>query len=1048
MDGEASYNEFSMPEYGIETDYDLMRYLKVDPEENALASEEEYELSETGSVQSNISTRASPSPYSMANEYQHREYLPSDYVDMGNPLRFLPDTMAGRFQAHLDSCNSETSPHLAMPQAADIPRELSAHVANEIAEPIEPPSNSHYKPLEAGLEENFHRAQHLLQETPFGRVKEIDNASAITKSFSEEYEHIVNSGSGPHPYKYHLHLGELPDRSRVETQIKCNLFLTPYPEENLLHLPADTIARPRFQLRDDFRPHPQILDLEVDVVVPEKPLEPVLMCPKCISREKKRAFRKKTLDENEEHHWNENRARRIVIFNCRELLVLPLPKRVKLPSGEIVEGREIELPLRLACYCRHHIAKDGYKLVFTIRDYKGNIVARTVSDTIFITDNHKEPRVSGSSGVSRQSSVPVPNVPESPGGGMYSMDSGSEYSTSNSTTHSSSASAVSRTRRSSAYHPYSRSSRMTSHRSNSMSSGGGSPSVPPSPGPTGTAPLVQNNNAIMVASIQRAIPNQGSVRGGLEITLLGQGFHPGLVAMFGELPAVSTQCWSDSTIIAHLPPSSVAGPVPVSFQGQQPTPQSAVFTYVNDTGSKLVELALQVVGFKVNGNVDGVSDLQSQLSTYNPSDGNSGNNSAVDLNNQHGGGPVDNLAKTLLKDIQEGEQFILKCLKYIQIVSGKIVNLNMRNSEGQTMMHLASIMGYVDVVIALMAQGANVDLQDVSGMTPLHFAAMHGNRAITRHLLAAHADPFHRNFAGQTIVDSADCSVSDLLPKNQRTWYMQTNSRNSSSSTLASLLAREDLLPFFDEKNAHQLPTPESLLGLSVSDESADDDDDFLASVRRLRERQESQPPMSTRKRRTLMKDLQGMFIKALTRKTTRIEDFEIYRKLPEQMVLHVDSLSSSATEVLGHTESETDNWIPGASDVTTRLVDEYLDEQNRGTPFEPPRYSDIYPQANEKYRSLIIDYDQYEECLISDGEVESDIEQANAPTEAELIESWANNPMKTTSNDHMLFTFWIPIALIALATVVIRAWFPAGPLMLSNLSGRSSHLKSTLRFA
>lgn len=1045
MDEEASYNEFSMPEYGISTDYDLMRYLKVDPEENALASEEEYEFSETGSVQSGISTRASPSPYNMANENYHREYLPSDYVDTGNPLRFQADTMAGRFQAHLDTYNAEISPHLAMPQQADIPRELSAHIANEIMEPIEPPTTSHYKPLEAGLEENFHRAQHLLQETPFGRVKEIENAASITKNFSEEYEHIVNSGSGPHPYKYHLHLGELPDRSRVETQIKCSLFLTPYPEENLLHLPADTIARPRFQLRDDFRPHPQILDLEVDVVVPEKPLEPVLMCPKCISREKKRAFRKKTLDENEEHHWNENRARRIVIFNCRELLVLPLPKRVKLPTGEIVEGREIELPLRLACYCRHHIAKDGYKLVFTIRDYKDNIVGRTVSDTIFITDNHKEPRVSGSSGVSRQSSAPVPNVPESPGASMYSMDSGSEYSTSNSTTHSSSASAVSRTRRSSAYHPYSRSGRMPSHRSNSMSSGGGSPGVPPSPGPTGAAPLIQNNSALMAASIQRAIPNQGSVRGGLEITLLGQGFHPGLVAMFGEHPAVSTQCWSESTIIAHLPPSNVAGPVPVSFQGQRPTPQSAVFTYVNDTGSKLVELALQVVGFKVNGNVDGVSDLQNQLSIYHPSDGNSGNNSGVDLSG-HGGGPADSIAQTLLKDIKEGEQFILKCLKYVRILSaGKIVNLNMRNSEGQTMMHLASIMGYVNVVAALMAQGANVDLQDVSGMTPLHFAAMYGNRAITRHLLAAHADPFHRNYAGQTIMDSADCSLSDLLPKNQRNWYMQTNSRNSSSSTLASLLSSDDLLPFLDH-SGHSLPTPESMAGLSDSDESADDDDEFLATVRRLRKQQESQPPMSTRKRRTLMKDLQGMFIKALTRKTTRIEDFEIYRKLPEQMVLHVDSaLSSSATEVWDHTESETDHWMPDASDVTTRLVDEYLDEQNRSTPFEPPRYSDIYPQANEKYRSLIIDYEEYEECLVSDGEVESDGEQAN-PSEAELIESWANNPLKTMGNDHMLFTFWIPIALIAIATIVIRTWFPAAPMVLSNFSGRSSHLKSTLR--
>lgn len=1048
MDGEAFNNEFSMPEYGIDLDYDLMNYLKSEPEEHH-GSEEEYEFSETGSVRSSVSTRASPAPYPPASS-THTEYskdLTGEYINTGDPLRFLPETLAGKFQRQIETYNAESTPHLALPQASEIPRELSANMAMGILEPVQNPVKSHYKPLEAGLEENYHRAQLLLQETPFGRVQEIDNTDTITAPLSKEFEHIVSSGPGPHPYKYHLHLGELPDRSRVETQIKCNLFLTPYPEENLLHLPADTIARPRFQLREDFRPHPQCLNLEVDVVVPNKPLEPVLMCPKCISREKKRAFRKKTLDENEEHHWNEKRARRIVIFNCRELMVFPLPKRMKLPTGEIVEGREIELPLRLACYCRHHIAKEGYKLVFTLRDWKNNIVGRTVSDTIFITDNHKEPRVTSSANHSRQPSAHAPSVPGSPGNtAAYAMDSGSEYSTSNSTNHSSSASAVSRTRRSSAYHPYSRSGgRMGSRRSSSISSAGESPSVPQSPGNLAPSPgsMVQSNTSNLASAfIQRAIPNQGSVRGGLEVTLLGQGFHPGLVAMFGDLPAVSTQCWSDSTIIAHLPPSNVAGPVPVSFQGQQPTPQSAVFTYVNDTGSKLVELALQVVGFKVNGNMDGVSDIANQIANYNQNDGGAGlGDNGRSQGNQQGGQSLNNMAA--LQEEQQSEAFILKCLKYVQVVSGKIVNLNMRNSEGQTMLHLASIMGYVDVVMALMAQGANVDLQDVSGMTPLHFAAMFGNRAITRHLLAAHADPFHRNYAGQTIMDSADSTLLDLLPTNQRSWYQQTNSRNSSSSTLASLFAREDLLPLFDQ-NMHRFPSPESFAGLSDSDET-DDDDDFLATVRRLHKQQERNPPMSQRKRRTLLKHLEGMVVKALTRKVTHPEDIEIYRKLPEQMTLLGDAgLSSSATEVWSHTDSEGEGWMTSTAETTTTvLVDAYAMNEQDHQRFSPPRYSDIYPQANEKYRSLIIDFDEYEECLVSD---ESDGEVApGMPTEEQIIESWASSPLKSTANDHMLFTFWIPIAMIAIACIIIRTWFPAAPILFSEFGRHASHLKTKL---
>lgn len=161
--------------------------------------------------------------------------------------------------------------------------------------------------------------------------------------------------------KFKLHLGDMPSKSRVETQIKCRLVVYSTPEEHLLHLPADTIARPKFQLRDPFVPSPNTLHLDVDVVSQTQPSKPVFMCSRCVNRERKRAFRKKNLDSNEEFYWNEERLRRLIIFNSKEVVPFSLAKSCDVGYNNIVEGKEIELPLRLACYCRHHSAKRGFR---------------------------------------------------------------------------------------------------------------------------------------------------------------------------------------------------------------------------------------------------------------------------------------------------------------------------------------------------------------------------------------------------------------------------------------------------------------------------------------------------------------------------------------------------------------------------------------------------------------------------------------------------------------------------------------------------------------
>jgi hypothetical protein len=162
-------------------------------------------------------------------------------------------------------------------------------------------------------------------------------------------------------YKYKLYLGETPSKSRVETQIKCRLIISENASESLLHLPTDTIARPRFQLRDTFKPSSSILDLSIDVISANDPERQILLCDRCTNRERKRAFRKKNLDSNEEYHWNDDRPRRLAIFNCREVVAFSQIKTCQVEDNHVVKGKEVELPLRLACYCRHHDAKSGFR---------------------------------------------------------------------------------------------------------------------------------------------------------------------------------------------------------------------------------------------------------------------------------------------------------------------------------------------------------------------------------------------------------------------------------------------------------------------------------------------------------------------------------------------------------------------------------------------------------------------------------------------------------------------------------------------------------------
>ena len=223
-----------------------------------------------------------------------------------------------------------------------------------------------------------------------------------------------------------LHLYPLPRKSRVETQIHVKMTLYPMPPGiTKLHMPSYSVAKSKLMAKPKPAKSPHILELHAMLVCtsamkdPEKrrrafarannpqsltPTEgirsssgdstssvddekrsinggPVNICKGCIERERKRSARKLTKDPEEELSWQKNETERSICFNTHEVKdwQKPSPPRkedlaihpVEIPFPE--NARQVNFPMRIACYCRHHEEKIGFQLVYTFVCLSGHI---------------------------------------------------------------------------------------------------------------------------------------------------------------------------------------------------------------------------------------------------------------------------------------------------------------------------------------------------------------------------------------------------------------------------------------------------------------------------------------------------------------------------------------------------------------------------------------------------------------------------------------------------------------------------------------------------
>ncbi|GAA5872710.1 hypothetical protein JCM8547_006321 [Rhodosporidiobolus lusitaniae] len=330
--------------------------------------------------------------------------------------------------------------------------------------------------------------------------------------------------------------------------------------------------------------------------------------------------------------------------------------------------------------------------------------------------------------------------------------------------------------------------------------------------------------------ITRIIPGEGPVSGGIEVTVLGEHFVRDLVCVFGDFPAHPTHFWSSNTLVCVLPPSANPGPVVVGIKGvplqvDQGSGGLQLFTYKDDSDRSLLELALQVVGLKMTGKLENASAIAMRIVGNSPNGGGQGGGGmGASPSSAAAGGPTDtaSLAATLnaaassvyatpaasragsrrssvdvssssptsstlslpgtvsiSTETRNFQDIVIKFLSLLDLdpslIPGSAPSLpsshppisHANTTQGHTLLHLATVLGFHRLVAFLLAREIALDAQDRNGNTALHFAALYGRVAIARLLLDAGARVGARNKAGRTAMEIArerdDVDVEELL---------------------------------------------------------------------------------------------------------------------------------------------------------------------------------------------------------------------------------------------------------------------------------------------
>ncbi|KAI9699274.1 MAG: hypothetical protein M1836_002884 [Candelina mexicana] len=584
--------------------------------------------------------------------------------------------------------------------------------------------------------------------------------------------------------------------------------------------------------------------------------------------------------------------------------------------------------------------------------------------------------------------------------------------------------------------------------------------------------------------INKLVPSQGPTTGGIEVTCLGSGFFQGVELMFGDQPATTTTFWGESTLCALLPPATKAGPVPVTFKHEYeqqtqtqtqtqayPTPpnsnQQTQFTYVDNASNDLMKLALMIVGNKMNGGLQDVGSIARNIIQ--------GNSQLGPSNQPHGHGAsqhrqANSFDVSILGSI-DVETNLIKCLELIDLDdSPHQPRLSLRQSNGQTMLMLASSLGMSRFVAGLVARGVAVDAQDKSGFTALHFASLHGQTHIVRRLLLGGAIPTMESVRGYRPADmTTSIDVLDIFQSLERRAIlhgarMKPLNRPRSAASLKSL---------WRSSSPGQWASGHSeisdLIGVDIN--GSDDDgpvqnrgSEYCAQSRTSSRRSSShirsadleQPPQGTTVHPSLHSPAAAM-VAWRGQLATQIQNFQqhVQLNLPNLQVPALPPMPNlpdyQTSPMVRRISSLVPHRIPSRPSTLARPPPPSKESEYRwwelfsaSPPPPPPAYDEIFPENNDvdvdiKKSSAIraaadaafdLQYaDEYDQVVAKTSTVVAR-HQTSARSKSltreqqEELRAAHARKVKRIRSDRNLFFIWLPLLVIIL-TAMLKNWVP-----------------------
>lgn len=825
--------------------------------------------------------------------------------------------------------------------------------------------------------------------------------------------------------------------------------------------------------------------------------------------------------KNNPNSWaDESMMKKAIIFNCKEIVSFPPPNGL---NNDL--SKSLELSARIICYCRHHKESEGFKLLFVIKNSSNQVVAKQISSPIMIMDRKKNTSSTKDNEISFtnksnnsnpnnniQSDTNVNNIhPLSPnsidesasevltntdndqrGLKRKKLSIDDSYNNSSNPMFNGSVNGFSPTSNSDTNTSTTNIMFKPNQLNQPQPSGIHAPPHPQFSLPllnqplANTNPTSNNGSTQNLPSIQRIIPAQGPIRGGIEVTLLGFNFRPGLAVKFGSNNALATHCWSETTIVTYLPPASQPGQVLVSFENHENmmlggAQQQQVFTYTDDTDRQLIELALQIVGLKMNGKLEDAKNIAKRIvgSDNNNSNNNGNANSTtspsstnqVSMNkeNMEWYDSAHKAVERLTKSNLSTEDVLINFLSLVDLPNCPIIipNWQLCNNEGQSLLHLATLKNYNQLIRFLITHGCKIDLKDNQGLTPLFLASMCGHRDLINIFLDCKSnwnlklsnDKFLKDYCDLNVLDIfnnlEECEIdSDDFTTNVLSHFknshnhendgekIEENDQLSKSISLDSLnsmfamnygrhISKMVIEDSVNESTGNKLesgdrhivrkefkPTSSGYTDENYSSDFADSEYDSNEDLEYSNDfaneddyeddyEDYEYSDYESSDVESSIEDLNPMRNSAIASADTTIED----APLSSNSTIVPLNDNSMADEEDDHSVSSSNGLWQKVKNVFNNDQDNELPSYDDLFPFGPSSFHSSKPKTQAE-RNLNLSVEGSSEELRTSASQE---EEVASDSSEDMVVSYINRPRKTVENDKMLLFFWFPILITIL---------------------------------